>query len=131
MVCDVSVLAYLRGDGGTNLGGGYEVVKIVDLHDGGEGSAGSLEEVDRTLARFLHAGRVGRNLNHLQRRMRHDPPALSSPAHEPSSNKRSPLFTLSVYRFHPFCTCSSLLGNLKPYGPSNNMLKPNSKKWGQ
>lgn len=107
MVCDVSVLAYLRGDGGTNLGDGYKVVEIVDLHNGGEGSAGSLEEVERALARFLQAGRVGRNLNHLQSRLRHDPPALSSPAHEPSSQQAQPPVTL-VDRLLPVCNRSPL-----------------------
>lgn len=107
VVCDVSVLAYLRGDGGTKLGDGHKVVEIVDLHDGGEGSAGSLEEIERALARFLQAGRVGRNLNHLQRRKRHDPPALSSPAHEPSSQQAQPPLPF-VDRFIAVCNRSPL-----------------------
>lgn len=72
-ISDVGVLADLGGDRGAELGDGDDIVEVVDLHDGGEGSAGHLEEFERPLASLLHARRVRRNLHHLQRRQRrHD-----------------------------------------------------------
>lgn len=64
----MSVLPNLGGDGGTELGGGNDVVQDVDFHDGRDGSARSLEELEHALTRLRQARRVRRHAHVLQRR---------------------------------------------------------------
>lgn len=64
-VGDVGVLADLRGDGSAKLRRGNDFVKIVDFHDGGDGSAGSLEEIKDSMPCFVQSRRVWRHLHTL------------------------------------------------------------------
>lgn len=69
-VGDALVLPDLLGDAGAELGGGHDVVEVVDLHDGGDGAAGLPEEVEHAVPRLPHRRRVRRNL-HRAHRERH------------------------------------------------------------
>lgn len=62
-VGDALVLPDLLGDAGAELGGGHDVVEVVDLHDGGDGAAGLPEEVEHAVPRLPHRRRVRRNLH--------------------------------------------------------------------
>lgn len=61
------VLADLGGDGGAEVGLGDDVVEVVDVHDGGDGSAGGPEEIEHPVPRLLQARRVRRHLHGPQR----------------------------------------------------------------
>jgi len=69
-VGDVLVLADLLSDGGAELRGRDDVVEVVDLHDGGDGAACLLEEIEDAVPRLLQRGRVRRHF-HRSHRERH------------------------------------------------------------
>lgn len=79
-VGDILVLADLLGDGGAELGRGDNVVEVVDLHDGGDGAAGLLEEVEHAVPRLLKRRRVW---GHLHRAHRERHPSSTPPAAPP------------------------------------------------
>lgn len=64
----MGVLADLRGDGGAKLGGFDDFVEDVDVHDGRDGSARRLEELENPLSRLLQVRRVWWNAYIFQRR---------------------------------------------------------------
>ncbi|GER46304.1 aldolase-type TIM barrel family protein [Striga asiatica] len=58
---DVGILADLGRDDGAELGRRGDVIEGVDFHDGGDGSAGGLEELEHPLPRLRQTGRVRRD----------------------------------------------------------------------
>lgn len=52
-VGDVGILANLGGDCGAELGNGSDVVEVIDVHDGWDGSARWPEEIEDSVPRFL------------------------------------------------------------------------------
>jgi len=91
-VGNVLVLADLLSDGGAELRGRDNVVEVVDLHDGGDGAACLLEEIEDAVPRLLQRGRVPRHLHRSHReRHRFESPAAPPPVAGGYSSGRAAL----------------------------------------